>query len=227
MVEGTNFLWTHRRAKETGGLSREREALLSYGLYTIVPTPSPFNEGILVVIFLSFCSAASARLFPAAFSCIISNEFVDLFPSFPRLPAGWMVIAIFFLGDVPCALKTGLISIGDRRRRMRLQAFLLQCQTEALASSIFQSGDFRHPMGCQPSIDYGKISVGVRMFAACIGEQDQIYRDLLAAESNQHSGRIGPTAISDNIHLPPPLPYSASLCSGGRTTRLYRSAPHR
>ena len=98
MVEGTNFLWTHRRAKETGGLSREREALLSDGLYTIVPAPSPFNEGILVVIFFIFSLRVFSTFFPAAFSSIISNEFVDLFPSFPRLPAGWMVIAIFFLG---------------------------------------------------------------------------------------------------------------------------------
>src|SRR5699024_5645570 len=52
VVEGSDLAALHAGAKETGGLARQRQALLLDGRDAVLPEPSPVDEGVFVFIFL-------------------------------------------------------------------------------------------------------------------------------------------------------------------------------
>ena len=55
------------------------------------------------------------------------------------------------------------------------------------------------------------------LFTAGVREEDEVNRDAAVVHPDEHGSRVGPTAVGNNIHFPPPVPNRASLCSGAFT----------
>ena len=99
------------------------------------------------------------------------------------------------------------MAIRDGGQRTGTQTFILEGQSVPVLVGASHDRDLRHPVGQQPVVHYRKVFIGVRLFATCIGKEDEIYGDSLLVQTNEHGRAVDPAAVAENVHYrPPPVP---------------------
>ena len=96
------------------------------------------------------------------------------------------------------------MAVGDGRQGAGAQALHFQGQPVAAAVVLLHHRDLRHTVSGQPIIHRADELIGVGLFAARVGKQDQVNGDAMPVKSNKDGGAVR-AAAKDTIliDLPP------------------------
>ena len=109
------------------------------------------------------------------------------------------MIAEFFLRPDLVFLGTPLVTVGDGRQGAGAQTLHFKGQPVAAAVVLLYHCDLRHTVSGQPIIHRADELIGVGLFAACVGKQDQVNGNFVLVKSNKDGGAVRAAAKGYDI----------------------------
>ena len=91
------------------------------------------------------------------------------------------------------------MAVGDGRQGAGAQALHFQGQPVAAAVVLLYHCDLRHTVSGQPTIHRADELIGVGLFAACVGKQDQVNGDAVLVKPNKNGGAVRAAAKGYDI----------------------------